>query len=142
MADEGRAAEATQAGEGKTRTFSQEGVNRMMGDLRKDMREKYSDYDALKEKAEAYDKAEEEKQTDLDKAKARADRFEKLYNDLDKANKTERLRAEIAEEKGVPADLVAGETEDEMRAWADRLAARLKPAAAPKVGKAGSTVAM
>ena len=70
------------------------------------------------DKAKAYDAAQEANKTELEKATARAEAAEKAV--ADKA--AELLRVTIAAEGQVPANLIAGSTEDEMR---DSLAALL-----------------
>ena len=68
-----------------------------------------------------------------DAAKTAKDELEKLKAERE----TEKARAKVSAETGVPADLIAGDTEDEMRDFAKRLAEHYKSDAAPVVPSAG-----
>ena len=99
---------ATQGAPAETeRTFTQDQVNKLMGELRSKERAKYADYDELKKKAAAFDEAEEASKSELQKAVEERDR---LRAEVD-AMKAERLRAEqvakAAAEHGVDAQLLA-----------------------------------
>lgn len=60
---------------------------------------------------------EDAQKSEAEKLQARLDAAEKRAADAEQA----RLRAEIAQSKGVPADLLAGATEEELLAAADKL---------------------
>lgn len=110
------------------------------------------DYKALYEKAKANSRKWEERAKanksaadELEKAtqagKSAEERIADLTKRLDEkehAEKRSRLAAKVASEKGVQADLLVGDTEEEMVAWADRMLAAFKRKPAPKVDKAGS----
>ena len=49
-----------------------------------------------------------------------------------------RTAAKVAQEKGVPADLIVGEDEESMAAWCDKMLAAFKTKPAPRVEKPGS----
>lgn len=113
-----------------------------------------TDWKAEAKKWEAYAR------TNLDKAKAydaQAKELEALKAQVEgsktveqklaeltskfEASQTENTRLKVAAEKGVPAELLNGGTEDEMRAYADSLlqyAQQVKPSAAPVVGTDGN----
>src|SRR5690606_15042539 len=78
---------------------------------------KYSDYEDLKKKAEAYDAAETEKLSEIQKAEKRAQDAEAEAEKL----RVEKLRLEVAGIKGVPVALLSGSTKEEMEAAADTL---------------------
>lgn len=91
---------------------------------------KYSDYDEIK--------------TQLEKANEARDAAVKEASDLkaaDEARKSaeaaKELRAKVAKETGVPADLLRGGTEDELKAHAEAIRDAYKPKSAPKLGEAG-----
>lgn len=96
---------------GTPKTFTQEEVNELMGKLRREVTGKYADYDALKEKATAYDEAQEA----AAKAKAEADA---LRAEKERAA----LVAKVSEATGVPASLIQGEDEEAMAASAKAIA--------------------
>lgn len=113
----------TPAGEGTTGTaqtvaaaqsgqtehlFTQDEVNKMIDTRLKRERAKYADYEDLKAKADS--------RGDYDDVKAERDR---LKADIAHRDLLDKVVAEV----GVPRDLVHGETEDEMRASAQAVAA-------------------
>jgi small-conductance mechanosensitive channel len=80
------------------------------------------------ERAQQAQKTADEKIADLTKR----------LDEKEKAEARQKLASEVAAKKGVPADLIVGEDEDEMNEWADRLLAYSKRKPAPKVEKPGS----
>lgn len=95
---------------------------------------------ALKEKARRLDELEEASKSELEKAQARAEAAEKA---LAEASVTA-LRATVAADKGVPASLLSGSTQEELEAAADALLAfkGVTPKAPPAdgQGKVGTPV--
>lgn len=84
------------------------------------------------EKARSYDELQETQKSELQKAQEAA---KKLQDELDGVKRKAALdaaRQAVAKEAGVPADLVAGDDEDSMRAFAKAVAAFAKPGPAPK----------
>ncbi|WP_165247489.1 hypothetical protein [Adlercreutzia sp. ZJ141] len=59
-------------------------------------------------------------------------------DEKEKAEQRASIAAKVAREKGVPVDLLNGETEEEMGAWADKMLAHFKTKPAPKVSDPGS----
>ena len=91
------------------------------------------DYKALYEAEKAHSR-KWEKQAKANKGAASA---------LDEANKEKaearaRTAAKVAQEKGVPAELIVGEDEKSMAAWGDKMLAAFKKKPAPSVQKPGS----
>lgn len=66
----------TEAPKAEGRTFTQEELDRVVGDRLARERQKYGDYDALKQKAGRLDQLEESQRTELEKAQKRADKAE------------------------------------------------------------------
>lgn len=87
---------------------------------------------AAKKTAETAISAEEHK-----KATDRAAALEKELADLKAANELRDLRYKIAGEKGLPADLLTGTTEETMKAQADAILAFAKPNGYPKLPDGG-----
>lgn len=78
----------------------------------------------LAEKARKFDESQEANKTDLEKAVSRAESAEKNLSDLEQkvaGLEAANLRAQVANEKRVPADLLTGSTKEELEAAADRL---------------------
>lgn len=94
------------------KTFTQAEVDQIIGERLKREREKYVDYDSLKEKAQKLDQIEENAKTELQKATERA---EKLQAELSAMKHTEEVRVirdKVAQATGVPTGLLSGDTED------------------------------
>lgn len=80
-------------------------------------RAKFSDYDQLKASAAKMREFEESQKTEAQKTQERLEAAEKRAAELElKAS-----RAEVAAEKGVPADLLSGSTREELEASAEAL---------------------
>lgn len=103
------------------KTFTQEDVNKLMGELRRTEREKYSDYDSLKEKAAQFDALQEASKSELEKALEAANTANAELDKLRKQVAHDTLVRKIADEKGVPASLLKGNDEESIRASADSL---------------------
>ena len=78
------------------KTFTQDEVNAFVGERLAREREKYADYEALKEKAAKYDQAEEASKSELQKATERAEKLESELNGLKKANEIRQIRDKVA----------------------------------------------
>lgn len=103
--------------EAPEKSFTQADLDRVVADRLKREREKFGDYDDLKEKAEKYDAAEEAAKTEAQRAAEAAANRERENDALRLDNA--RLRAATAhsisgeDEDGVPyADLIAGSDDD------------------------------
>ena len=115
------------AAEGASKMFTQEELNQMIGDRLARERAKYVDYESLKEKAEKYDKIEEESKTELQKATERADKLQAELTMLKKAEEVRNTREEVAKEIGVPASLLTAETKEDCEAQAKAILSFAKP---------------
>lgn len=116
-----------------TKTFTQAELDAVVKDRLKREREKYSDYEDLKAKAAKFDEAEEANKTELQKVTERAKALEDELNGLKEAEKLRTMRAEVAKETGIPANLLTGSTEDECKAQAEAIKAFAQPQGYPKV---------
>lgn len=122
--------------EGQTRTFTQEEVNSIIGKRLAEEKGKYADYDVLKAKADKYDEAEEANKSELQKATERANNLEAELNGFKKAEEVRTTREKVANETGIPVNLLTGVTEDECKAQAEAIKAYAQPGY-PKVKDAG-----
>lgn len=89
---------------------------------------------ANKDAAEKLAELEQEKQTDSERIASLAKRLDEKEH----AEARAALVAKVAKEKGVPANLIAGDDEESMRAWADELKAAMTPNPAARTSKPGS----
>lgn len=119
--------------EPKQETFTQEDVNRIVAKRVA----KYSDYEALKEKAAKYDELEEANKSELQKATERADSLQAELDAMKSAEQLRTLREEVSSSKGVPASLLTGSTKEECEAQADQLLNWAKPNSYPRVPDGG-----
>lgn len=93
------------------------------------------------EKAKAYDELQEQSKTELQKAQEQAAAYKKQVDDMTAKAQMDAARAKVANETGVPAELIAGEDEESMRAFANAVASWGKPSSAPRTRKPGSFAA-
>lgn len=123
--------------EQEERTFTQAELDAIVGDRLKRDRAKYADYDSLKEKAQKYDEQVEASKSELQKATDRAQALETELNRLKKDTEVRNIRQAIAEETGVPASLLSGDTDEECRAQASKILEFAKPGGYPSVPDGG-----
>lgn len=92
-----------------------------------------------KDKADKYDAQQEAAKTDLQKAQESAKSYKEKYDALVRQGEIDKVRVKVATEKGVPANLLHGETEEACKAEADALLAFAKnsEAAYPNVNDGG-----
>lgn len=107
------------------RTFTQEDVDRIVANrLARAKHEPPADYAELREKARAYDEAQEAAKSELERATERADKAERALAAL-KADAARRdLVQQVATSAGVSADVLArmqGDTAEQVQANADLL---------------------
>ncbi len=119
------------------RTFTQEEMNAIIRDRLSREREKYADYDTLRDKAMKFDAAEEASKSELQKAQERADALQAQLNALTQETEIQKARTKVATEKGIPANLLTGSTEEECSAQADAILAFAKVPGYPAVKDAG-----
>lgn len=81
---------------------------------------------------------EDESKSELQKALERAEKAESKAKALENAHKVQALKSNLAQEFGVPSELIPDLEEDAMRSFAERLSEFRKPTSAPKVPKNGS----
>lgn len=120
------------------KTFTQEEVDdiikkrlaRVKGDVP-------ADYEELKSKAQKFDELEEANKTELQKA---TEQLEKLKSDIAKRDAQDKLRAtkaQVSKDTGVPAELISGANEEEMKEFAEKVAKYAKRDSAPTIDHAG-----
>jgi len=121
------------------RTFTQSELNAIVGERLAQERKKYADYEALKGKAAKFDAAEEASKSELQKITERADALQKQVDEMIKADSARKLREKVASELGVPAALLRGDSEEDLREQAAAIIDFAKPGQAtyPKVRDGG-----
>lgn len=111
----------------ETKTFTQAELDHIVGERLAREREKYQDYDALKEKAAKLDSLEESQKSELQKATERATAAEKELAEMKKSAAIREVRDKVSQETGVPANLLTGETEEECKKIAEGIKAYATP---------------
>lgn len=119
------------------KTFTQADVDRIVADRLKRDREKYADYDVLKEKAAKLDEIDEKSKSELQKATEKASALQAELDGLKKAAQIRAIREKVASATGVPASFLTGETEDDCTEQAKALGEWKNPSAYPNVRDAG-----
>lgn len=99
------------------KVFRQEDLDRIIEARLARERQKYADYEDLKRKAEAFDRLQREQMSEAERLRAELEEERALRAKVER----EALVHRIAAEKGVPAHLLVGNTEDELTASADAL---------------------
>lgn len=125
------------ATENTEKTFTQAEVDAIVGDRLKRDRQKYADYDALKEKAEKFDAMEEANKSELQKAIERGDALQNELNTMKAANTVRDMREKVAEETGVPASLLTANTEEECAEQARAILEYANPKGYPNIRDGG-----
>lgn len=90
------------------------------------------------DKARSYDELQEQSKTELQRAQEKAKRAEDELAELKAKAELAETRAKVAKDTGVPAELISGDDEESMRAFAEAVAKWGKPSSAPRTRKPGS----
>lgn len=90
------------------------------------------------EKATAYDELQEQSKSELQRAQEKTKRAEDELAELKAKAELAETRAKVAKDTGVPAELISGDDEESMRAFAEAVAKWGKPSSAPRTRKPGS----
>lgn len=111
----------TGGGEPKSDDFkpitSQEELERVLGRRLERERAKFADYDDLKSKAARLDEIEESQKSELEKLQERAATAEQRAAEFER----QALKAQIAAETGVPVEVLHGDSEESIRAAAQKV---------------------
>lgn len=137
MSDNATVTTQDQNGESQDRTFTQDELNAIVGKRLAEEKSKFADYEDLKAKASKLDELEEANKSELQKATERANSLEAELNELKKANEVRAMREKVANETGIPTNLLTGFTEEECKAQAEAIKAYATPNGYPKVKDGG-----
>lgn len=119
------------------RTFTQAELNAIVQRRVGEVSAKYENFEELKAKAQRLDEIEEQNKTELQKANEKADALQKELEGMKKADSVRKIREEVANELGVPARLLTGETKEACEAQAKDILSFAKPGGYPSVKDAG-----
>lgn len=115
----------------ETKTFTQAELDAIIEARLARERDKYADYESLKEKAGKYDEAEESKKTELQKATDKMTALQKELDALKSANTVKAIREKVAKDTEVPIELLTADTEEACKAQADAILKFAKPKSYP-----------
>lgn len=122
---------AAEPAEGETPDFapitSQTELNRLIENRLERERRKYGDYADLKSKASKFDELEEAKKTEAQKLTERAEKAEAQLAELQTAAQLSTWKTQVSEATGVPANVLAGSTLEELTAHGEQLATLIAP---------------
>ena len=90
-------------------------------------RQKYADYDDLKEKASKYDEYQAQNKTELQKEKEKSDALQAKLSALEKKDTVRQVREKTAKDTGVPVELLTGEDEETCKKQAEAIMKFAKP---------------
>lgn len=125
------------AAEGSQGLLTQEQVNTLVGNARTKERAKYPNYDEYKAAFEELKELKDSQKSDLEKATSRADELQKELDALKAEKERKSWREEVSKETGVPADVIAGDTKEEMAAHAESLKKLIPDSTKPIVASDG-----
>ena len=117
--------------------FTQDDVDGIVRERLQRERNKYADYESLKEKAEKFDAIEEKNKTELQKANDKTAALQAELDKLKHQNAIAEMHANVAKETGVPVDLLTAETQEDCEAQAKAIMAFAKPNKYPNVPDGG-----
>lgn len=107
--------------ETQERTFTQAELDDIIKSRLAKERAKYGDYETLQQKAQKFDEMEEASKSELQKATERADALQKQLDEITQANVIRDIREKVANDTGVPATLLTGNTEESCMEQANRI---------------------
>ena len=137
MSDNATVTTRDQNGESQDRTFTQDELNAIVGKRLAEEKSKFADYEDLKAKASKFDEMEEANKSELQKATERANALESELKAMKSAEEIRLMREKVANETGIPLNLLNGSTEEECKAQAEAIKAYATPNGYPKVKDGG-----
>ena len=120
------------------KTFTQAEVDEIVKKRLSRVKAEPADYAELKEKAAKLDELENANKTELQKATEQLEKLKAEVAKRDRMAELDKLKAQVSKDTGVPAELIAGNTEDEMSEWAKKIAEFAKRDTAPTNTHAGT----
>lgn len=113
------------------KTFTQEELDSIVEGRLARERQKYADYEDLREKASKYDEYQEKSKTELQKEKEKSDALQAKLTALEKEGTVRQVREKVAKDTNVPAELLTGEDEESCKKQAEAILKFAKPKSYP-----------
>lgn len=117
----------------------QDEVNKIVQDRISRERAKFADYEEMKAKAAKFDEMEEASKSELQKAQDKVQALEAQIQSINKEKEISQIRTQVAQAKGVPADLLTGETQEACEQQADKILSFAKAQGYPVVKDGGES---
>ena len=117
------------------KTFTQEEVDSIVEGRLAREKQKYADYEDLREKASKYDEYQEQSKTELQKEKEKSDALQAKLTALEKEGTVRQVREKVAKDTNVPAELLTGEDEESCKKQAEEILKFAKPKSYPGTKK-------
>jgi hypothetical protein len=119
------------------KVYTQDEVNKVVQERLARERAKFEGYEELKQKAAKFDEIEENNKSELQKAQEKAAELEAKLTAFEQEKTTREMREKVAQEKGIPADLLTGNSEEDCNAQADKILEFAKTNGYPMIKDAG-----
>ena len=113
------------------KTFTQAEMDSIIEGRLARERQKYVDYDDLKEKASKYDEYQAQNKTELQKEKEKSDALQAKLSALEKKDTVRQVREKTAKDTGVPVELLTGEDEETCKKQSEAIMKFAKPKSYP-----------
>lgn len=127
----------TSTAEQADKTFTQAELDKIVGERLSRERAKYEGFDELKAKAAKFDEMEEANKSELQKMSEKAQALQSELDSMKKAAQIRDIRDKVAQETGVPASLLTGDTEEDCTAQAEAIKEFANPKSYPTVKDGG-----
>lgn len=117
---------------GTGKTFTQAEIDAIIEGRLARERQKYADYESLKEKAGKYDEFQQQNKSELQKATEKADALQAELDKLKKEGTVRQVREKVSKELNIPAELLSGEDEETCKKQAEAILKFAKPKSYPE----------
>ena len=116
---------------GTEKTFTQAEIDAIIEGRLAREKQKYADYESLKEKADKYDEFQQQNKSELQKATEKADALQAELDTLKKEGTVRQVREKVSKELNIPAELLSGEDEETCKKQAEAILKFAKPKSYP-----------
>lgn len=120
---------------GTEKTFTQAEIDAIIEGRLAREKQKYADYESLKEKADKYDEFQQQNKSELQKANEKADALQAELDKLKKEGTVRQVREKVSKDLNIPAELLNGEDEESCRKQAEAILKFAKPKSYPGPGE-------
>lgn len=120
---------------GTEKTFTQAEIDAIIEGRLAREKQKYADYESLKEKAGKYDEFQQQNKSELQKANEKADALQAELDKLKKEGTVRQVREKVSKDLNIPAELLNGEDEESCRKQAEAILKFAKPKSYPGPGE-------